>query len=104
MNAIVSAFDVRDAAAEQVESMGAKFLRVDFEEDGSGAGGYAKEMSEEWFAAAREMLLKQMPNLDAIITTALIPGRPAPLRRIGGTRTPRMREAEGPRRRFVSDY
>lgn len=78
MNAIVSAFDVRDAAAEQVESMGAKFLRVDYEEDGDGGGGYAKEMSKEWFDAAFRMLEAEMPTLDAIITTALIPGRPAP--------------------------
>jgi len=79
MNAIVTAFDVRSAAKEQAESAGAKFLEVKFEEDGSGAGGYAKEMSEEWFAAARLMLLKEMKDTNVIITTALIPGREAPV-------------------------
>lgn len=79
MNAIVSAFDVRSAAAEQVEAMGAKFLKVESNEAGDAAGGYAKEMSAEWFEAAGKMLLKEMPNLDVIITTALIPGRKAPV-------------------------
>ncbi len=77
--AIVYGFDVRAAAKEQVESCGAKFLSVDFKEDGSGAGGYAKEMSPEWFQAADDMLLKECKNIDVIITTALIPGRPAPV-------------------------
>ncbi|EGD79495.1 NAD(P) transhydrogenase [Salpingoeca rosetta] len=79
MNAIVNAFDVREAAAEQVASMGAKFLKVPFEEKGDAAGGYAKEMSAEWFEAARAMLLREMPSLDVIITTALIPGKKAPV-------------------------
>ena len=79
MGAIVRGFDVRAAAAEQIEAMGAQFLKVDFEEDGSGAGGYAKEMSAEWHAAAREMLLKQCGEVDVIVTTALIPGRKAPV-------------------------
>lgn len=77
--AIVYGFDVRAAAKEQVESVGAKFLEVDFKEDGSGAGGYAKEMSKEWFAAADQMLLNECKNMDVIITTALIPGRKAPV-------------------------
>lgn len=77
--AIVYGFDVRAAAKEQVESCGAKFLEVQVKEDGSGAGGYAKEMSPEWFAAADAMLLKECANFDVIITTALIPGRKAPL-------------------------
>ena len=47
---------------------------MDFEEDGSGAGGYAKEMSAEWHAAARAMLTKQLEDIDIVITTALIPG------------------------------
>jgi H+-translocating NAD(P) transhydrogenase len=76
--AIVYGFDVRAAAKEQVESVGAKFLEVDFKEDGSGAGGYAKEMSKEWFAAADQMLLNECKNIDVVITTALIPGRRAP--------------------------
>lgn len=79
MGAIVSAFDVREAAAEQVESMGAKFLKVESSESGDGGGGYAKEMSAEWFAAADAMLLKQCAETDIIITTALIPGRKAPI-------------------------
>jgi len=77
--AIVYGFDVRAAAKEQVESCGAKFLEVSVGEDGSGAGGYAKEMSPEWFAAADKMLLEECKNFDVIITTALIPGRKAPL-------------------------
>ena len=79
LGAIVTAFDVRAAAAEQVESMGAQFLKVEFEEDGSGAGGYAKEMSPEWFEAADKMLLKEMEKTNVSITTALIPGRKAPV-------------------------
>lgn len=79
MNAIVTAFDVRAAAAEQVESMGAKFLKVESDEDGSAAGGYAKEMSEEWFEAARKMLMKECADTNVIISTALIPGRKAPI-------------------------
>lgn len=79
MNAIVTAFDVRAAAKEQVESMGAKFLEVDYKEDGSAAGGYAKEMSPEWHAAAEKMLIKECATTNVIITTALIPGKKAPL-------------------------
>ncbi|KAH8053104.1 transhydrogenase [Aureococcus anophagefferens] len=78
MGAVVRGFDVRAAAAEQIEAMGATFLKVDFEEDGSGAGGYAKEMSAEWHAAAA-MLAKQCAEVDIVITTALIPGRKAPV-------------------------
>ena len=58
--------------------MGATFLEVNFKEDGSGAGGYAKEMSPEWHAAARAMLTEQCKECDIVITTALIPGRKAP--------------------------
>jgi NAD(P) transhydrogenase len=79
MGAIVRAFDVRPVTKEQVEAMGAHFLLVDYQEDGSGAGGYAKEMSKEWHAAAREMLTKQCADVDIVITTALIPGRKAPI-------------------------
>jgi len=77
--AIVYGFDVRAAAKEQVESCGAKFLEVPYKEDGSGAGGYAKEMSAEWFKAADEMLLNECKSIDVIITTAAIPGRKAPV-------------------------
>merc|ERR1712205_108446 len=79
MGAQVFGFDVRPVAKEQVEAMGAKFLEVDFEEDGSGAGGYAKEMSPEWHAAAEKLLAEQAAQADIIITTALIPGRTAPI-------------------------
>ena len=75
----MSGFDVREAAAEQVEAMGAKFLKVPFEESGSAAGGYAKEMSKEWFDAAFAMLEKECAKTDVVITTALIPGRTAPI-------------------------
>uniref|UniRef100_A0A7S3PZT4 NAD(P) transhydrogenase, mitochondrial n=1 Tax=Chaetoceros debilis TaxID=122233 RepID=A0A7S3PZT4_9STRA len=78
MGAIVRAFDVRPVTKEQVEAMGGQFLEVDFKEDGSGAGGYAKEMSKEWHEAAAQMLARQAAECDIIITTALIPGRPAP--------------------------
>ena len=78
MGAIVRAFDVRPVTKEQVEAMGGQFLEVNFQEDGSGAGGYAKEMSKEWHAAAAAMLSKQCEDVDVIVTTALIPGRTAP--------------------------
>lgn len=79
MGAVVRAFDVRPVTKEQVEAMGAQFLEVDYQEDGSGSGGYAKEMSKEWHAAARAMLTRQCQDVDIVITTALIPGRPAPI-------------------------
>jgi len=78
MGAIVRAFDVRAAAREQVESMGAEFLEVELEESGEGAGGYAKEMSPEFIAAEMELFAKQCAECDIVVTTALIPGRPAP--------------------------
>lgn len=78
MGAVVRAFDVRPVTKEQVEAMGGQFLEVDYKEDGSGSGGYAKEMSKEWHAAAARMLSKQCEEVDIIITTALIPGKPAP--------------------------
>jgi NAD(P) transhydrogenase len=79
MGAIVRAFDVRPVTKEQVESMGATFLEVDIQEDGSGAGGYAKEMSDEYKKAQAAMMLEQAKDVDIIITTALIPGRKAPV-------------------------
>jgi NAD(P) transhydrogenase len=78
MGAMVFAYDVRPAAKEQVESMGGKFLKVNFEEDGSGAGGYAKEMSAAYKAEEARMLAAAAADSDIIIATALIPGRPAP--------------------------
>ncbi len=80
MGAIVRAFDTRPEVKEQVESMDADFLMLDFkDEDGSGEGGYAKVMSEEFIAAEMALFAEQAKDVDIIITTALIPGRPAPL-------------------------
>lgn len=78
MGAVVRAYDVRPVVREQIESLGAEFLQVEYEEDGSGAGGYAKEMSDGWKEAAAQLFLKVSADSDIIITTALIPGRPAP--------------------------
>ena len=79
MGAIVRAFDVRPVTKEQVESMGATFLQVDYAEDGSGAGGYAKEMSDGYKKAQAALMMEQAKDVDIIITTALIPGRKAPI-------------------------
>ena len=80
MGAIVRAFDTRPEVKEQVESMDAEFLMLDFEdEDGSGEGGYAKVMSDEFIKAEMALFAEQAKDVDIIITTALIPGKPAPL-------------------------
>merc|ERR1712055_921569 len=79
MGAIVRAFDVRPAVKEQVESMGAEFLEVPIEEDGSTVGGYAKEMSKEFIEAEMKLFHDQCKDVDIVITTALIPGRTAPI-------------------------
>ncbi|MCW8125821.1 Re/Si-specific NAD(P)(+) transhydrogenase subunit alpha [Microbulbifer halophilus] len=78
MGAVVRAFDTRAEVREQVESMGAEFLTVDFEEEGSGSGGYAKEMSKEFIDAEMALFREQAKEVDIVITTALIPGKPAP--------------------------
>ncbi|GAA5524115.1 NAD(P) transhydrogenase subunit alpha [Microbulbifer aestuariivivens] len=78
MGAIVRAFDTRAEVREQVESMGAEFLTVEIEEEGSGSGGYAKEMSKEFIDAEMALFRQQAKEVDIVITTALIPGRPAP--------------------------
>ncbi len=78
MGAIVRANDTRAEVADQVVSMGGEFVKVDYEEEGSGGGGYAKVMSEGFQNAQREMYAKQAREVDIIITTALIPGKPAP--------------------------
>ncbi len=79
MGAIVRAFDTRPEVKEQVESMDGEFLMLDFaEEDGAGEGGYAKVMSDEFIKAEMELFARQAKEVDIIITTALIPGRPAP--------------------------
>jgi len=78
MGAVVRSFDTRPEVKEQVESMDAEFLMLDFAEDGSGAGGYAKVMSEEFIAAEMALFAEQAADVDIIVTTALIPGKPAP--------------------------
>lgn len=78
LGAIVRANDTRAEVADQVVSLGGEFVKVDYEEEGSGGGGYAKVMSEGFLAAQREMYAKQAREVDIIITTALIPGKPAP--------------------------
>jgi NAD(P) transhydrogenase subunit alpha len=78
LGAIVRANDTRSEVADQVKSMGGEFVKVDYEEEGSGGGGYAKVMSEGFQKAQREMYAKQAREVDIIITTALIPGKPAP--------------------------
>ena len=80
MGAIVRSFDTRPEVKEQVESMDAEFLMLDFEDDenGSGEGGYAKVMSEEFIKAEMALFAEQAKDVDIIITTALIPGKPAP--------------------------
>jgi NAD(P) transhydrogenase subunit alpha len=78
LGAIVRANDTRAEVADQVVSLGGEFVKVDYDEEGSGGGGYAKVMSEGFQAAQREMYAKQAREVDIIITTALIPGKPAP--------------------------
>src|SRR3954470_7262243 len=79
LGAIVRAFDTRAEVREQVQSMGAEFLTVSLLEDGSGTGGYAKEMSKEFIAAEMALFALQAREVDIIITTALVPGKPAPV-------------------------
>ncbi|KAF9562554.1 NAD(P) transhydrogenase [Agrocybe pediades] len=78
LGAIVRGFDTRSAAREQVQSLGAEFIEVNIQEEGSGGGGYAKVMSKEFIAAEMALFMEQCKEVDIIITTALIPGRPAP--------------------------
>ena len=78
LGAIVRANDTRSEVADQVKSLGGEFVKVDYEEEGSGGGGYAKVMSEGFQAAQRAMYAQQAKDADIIITTALIPGKPAP--------------------------
>lgn len=79
LGAIVRAFDTRPVVKEQVKSMGADFLELEFEEDGTGQGGYAREMSPAFIKAEMELFAAQAKDVDIIITTALIPGRTAPV-------------------------
>jgi H+-translocating NAD(P) transhydrogenase subunit alpha len=78
LGAIVRANDTRAEVADQVVSLGGEFVKVDYEEEGSGGGGYAKVMSEGFQKAQRDMYAQQAREVDIIITTALIPGKPAP--------------------------
>ena len=78
LGAQVRAFDTRDAAREQVESLGAQFVPMDFKESGEGEGGYAKQMSDAFLVAEQALLAKHAEQCDIVITTALIPGKPAP--------------------------
>ena len=79
LGAIVRANDTRAEVADQVKSLGGEIVKVEYEEEGGGGGGYAKVMSEGFQQAQREMYAKQAREVDIIITTALIPGRPAPM-------------------------
>ncbi|RMZ80309.1 hypothetical protein DV738_g2808, partial [Chaetothyriales sp. CBS 135597] len=78
LGAIVRGFDTRSAAREQVQSLGAEFLEVKIQEDGSGAGGYGKEMSKEFIEEEMRLFMEQCKDVDIIVTTAQIPGKPAP--------------------------
>ncbi|MBA2610687.1 MAG: Re/Si-specific NAD(P)(+) transhydrogenase subunit alpha [Bacteroidetes bacterium] len=78
LGAVVRAFDTRKEVAEQIESMGAQFLTVEIEEDGATSSGYSKEMSKEFIEAEMKLFLEQAKECDIVITTAQIPGRPAP--------------------------
>jgi len=79
LGAIVRAFDTRLEVREQIQSMGAEFLEVSIKEDGAGSGGYAKTMSPEFIAAEMALFAKQAKDVDIIITTALVPGKGAPV-------------------------
>ena len=78
LGAIVRGFDTRSAVRDQVQSLGADFIEVDIEEEGSGGGGYAKQMSKAFIDAEMTLFMEQCREVDIVITTALIPGRPAP--------------------------
>src|SRR5688572_3088308 len=78
LGAIVRAFDPRSATRDQVKSMGAEFLEINVAEEGEGKGGYAKEMSDAFLQAEMALFAQQAMEVDIIITTALIPGKPAP--------------------------
>jgi NAD(P) transhydrogenase subunit alpha len=78
LGAIVRANDTRPEVADQVKSMGGEFVPVPYEEEGTGVGGYAKVMSEGFQKAQRDVFAQQAKDVDIIITTALIPGKPAP--------------------------
>lgn len=78
LGAIVEVSDVRPEVKEQVESLGGKFIELPTQESGSGSGGYAKELTKEFLQKQQETVAKRVALADVVITTALIPGRPAP--------------------------
>ena len=79
LGAIVRAFDTRPAVKDEVGSMGAEFLELEFEEDGTGEGGYAKVMSKEFIEAEMKLFAEQAAEVDIIVTTAMIPGKKSPV-------------------------
>ena len=79
LGAVVSAFDVRAAVKEQIESLGASFVELDLGIDAEAEGGYARALTEEEQQRQRELLADAIEQVDAVITTALVPGKPAPL-------------------------
>ena len=79
LGAVVTGYDVRAAVREQVESLGARFLELDLEADAEGVGGYAKELAEQEQQRQQRALAEAIAGYDVVITTALVPGRPAPL-------------------------
>ncbi len=79
LGAVVTGYDVRAAVREQVESLGARFLELDVEADAEGEGGYAKELAEEQQRRQREAMAEAIGRFDAVVTTALVPGRRAPI-------------------------
>ena len=79
LGAVVEVSDIRPAVKEQVESLGGRFIELPLQESGEGAGGYAREMGEEFLTRQREIVKRHLAAADAVITTALVPGRRAPL-------------------------
>jgi len=79
LGAVVEAFDTRPVVKEQVQSLGAKFLEIELGEQGEGTGGYAKELSEEAHKKEQELVGQHVKDADVVITTALVPGRRAPI-------------------------
>jgi NAD(P) transhydrogenase subunit alpha len=79
LGAVVEVSDIRPAVKEQVESLGGKFIDLPMAESGEGAGGYAREMGEDFLRRQREIVHERVSKADLVITTALIPGRPAPM-------------------------
>jgi NAD(P) transhydrogenase subunit alpha len=79
LGAVVRAFDTRPSVREQVQSLGASFLTMEMVESGEGSGGYAKEMSEEFIAAEQALIAANAKDVDIVVSTAVVPGKPAPV-------------------------